>query len=601
MYELANLQPAFDSDWKVYQYVTDNRSLETPVLPVPEFLRHHLSESINDLLNKTAAIRPTAAETRRIFQLYCEFLRLPVSQLLVNIRSNIPYAQWKQLAATSPSERDILSHIAKFYEGMGEMQVAGVVGRELTFLDLTRVGEKDGNVADLGGSDVNDGNNRTAIQKLERSIEVAPYDIRLWHRLCQAHIINGEENQAIALCKKGIEECPSNPSPFLALSNIYARKGEYDEAMSSFVQHFDGDEISLPLSETTSSSSSLAKTGTLKSLASAFAARGSSDENMTLHLAAWIGNMTIVEKFVQPISDGETLSGDKPSLTPLHLAAWNMHTEVATTLAKSNETWVHTQDDEGWTPLHIAALNGDTELIRFLLEANADPEAQIKSNSGRPMHWAAEGGHADAILALRVKGADISAQDLDGWTPLHWAASRGHVEAMRVLRDAGASVEAMDKEGLMPLHLAAEHGHLQVIKTLAEFGAEVSCSDQDGSTPMHRAARSGDPYVINVLVDIGAEISPRNNNSSTPLHEATKKGHVNAVKVLVEEGADVSACDDKGKTPRDYAKKNKDLLKLIPKSDDTTNNHSASAKQRPDSKRPRKPEDREGNRKRSRR
>jgi hypothetical protein len=92
MYELTFLWPAFDSDWKVYQYANDS-SLEPPVLPVLEFLRHHLSESINDLLNKTAAIRPAAAEVRQIFQFYSEFLHLHISQLVVNIRSPIPYAQ----------------------------------------------------------------------------------------------------------------------------------------------------------------------------------------------------------------------------------------------------------------------------------------------------------------------------------------------------------------------------------------------------------------------------------------------------------------------------------------------------------------------------
>ena len=131
MYELANLQPAFDSDWKVYQYFTDDGSLDTPVLPVTEFLRHHLSESINDLLNKAPAIRPTAAETRHLFQFYCEFLHLRVSQLIVNIRSYISYAQWKKLAAISLSERDVLLQTAKFYEEMGEMQVAAAIGREV--------------------------------------------------------------------------------------------------------------------------------------------------------------------------------------------------------------------------------------------------------------------------------------------------------------------------------------------------------------------------------------------------------------------------------------------------------------------------------------
>ena len=80
---------------------------------------------------------------------------------------------------------------------------------------------------------------------------------------------------------------------------------------SQHVKHFDGNEISLPLSQTAISSSNLSKTGTLNS---------ASDENMTLHLAAWTANITVVEKFVQNCANGETLSVDEPGFTPLHLA-----------------------------------------------------------------------------------------------------------------------------------------------------------------------------------------------------------------------------------------------------------------------------------------
>ena len=87
---------------------------------------------------------------------------------------------------------------------MGEMQVAAVVGKELVCLDLNGVGDKDSNVADLDRLDHNDGNNRPAIQKLEHSIKVAPYDIRLWHELCQAYIMNNNKNKAIMICEKEI-------------------------------------------------------------------------------------------------------------------------------------------------------------------------------------------------------------------------------------------------------------------------------------------------------------------------------------------------------------------------------------------------------------
>ena len=64
-------------------------------------------------------------------------------------------------------------------------------------------------------------NSHPAMQKLEESVKVAPYDVLLWHKLCQVHIMNGEEDQAIP---KGLEDLPYDPSP---------RKGKYGETIST--------------------------------------------------------------------------------------------------------------------------------------------------------------------------------------------------------------------------------------------------------------------------------------------------------------------------------------------------------------------------------
>ncbi|CAM9567294.1 unnamed protein product, partial [Discosporangium mesarthrocarpum] len=49
------------------------------------------------------------------------------------------------------------------------------------------------------------------------------------------------------------------------------------------------------------------------------------------------------------------------------------------------------------------------------------------------LHLAAFEGSLDTILLLLAAGADVAAQDLDGWTPLHYAA-RNEWRAETVIR-----------------------------------------------------------------------------------------------------------------------------------------------------------------------
>jgi hypothetical protein len=166
-------------------------------------------------------------------------------------------------------------------------------------------------------------------KNLEWSVNESPHDVWLWHSLCKAYIMNGNESRAIKICEKGIEKCRSNPAPFFTLSNVYARNGYYSDAISAFMKYFHNDEYSIPMSNTSFSFSlsNLVKKATLRSLASPLAAWDVSDEKMNLHLAAWTGNLDVIQRNImarllktlsQIGADATTPNVDKPSLTPLH-------------------------------------------------------------------------------------------------------------------------------------------------------------------------------------------------------------------------------------------------------------------------------------------
>lgn len=59
---------------------------------------------------------------------------------------------------------------------------------------------------------------------------------------------------------------------------------------------------------------------------------------------------------------------------------------------------------------------------------------------------AAERGQTKEMFRLIKAGADINAQDAEGWTPYLAASSMGHFEAMRMLKAFGARTEAPEFE-----------------------------------------------------------------------------------------------------------------------------------------------------------
>src|SRR5271156_3369393 len=89
----------------------------------------------------------------------------------------------------------------------------------------------------------------------------------------------------------------------------------------------------------------------------------SEDMNMTVHFAAWTGN---IESLTIKIKEGENVGkADDHGWTPLHLAFWNMHTALVENLLNVSPISISAKNRKGLTTLHIAAQNNDVELIHM--------------------------------------------------------------------------------------------------------------------------------------------------------------------------------------------------------------------------------------------
>ncbi|MEM0459829.1 MAG: ankyrin repeat domain-containing protein [Thermofilaceae archaeon] len=215
--------------------------------------------------------------------------------------------------------------------------------------------------------------------------------------------------------------------------------------------------------------------------------------------------------------------------------------------------------------LHEAARKGDLQLVKKLVVKGADVNA--KDLSGwTPLHYAAKEGHLEIVQFLVEKGASVNAEDISGWTPLHEAAYCGHLEIARFLAMRGANVNARENiDKATPLHYAAREGHLEVARLLIEKGANVNAIDKKGRTPLHYAVKMGHLEVARLLIEKGANVNARNNNSETPLHIATHLGYLEIVQLLLKAGADPTLQDSKGRTPLDLAKEkgHVDVVQLL--------------------------------------
>lgn len=134
---------------------------------------------------------------------------------------------------------------------------------------------------------------------------------------------------------------------------------------------------------------------------------------------------------------------------------------------------------------------------------------------------------ADAALkALAEGGADMNAQDWQGYDVVPIAAVAGDVELMSLALGLGNRPDLIHTnwDGTA-LIAASEFGHAEVMRRLTAAGAPLDHVNNPGWTALLEAVMLGD---------------------GGPDHQAT-------VRALVSAGADATIADRDGKTPKDHA------------------------------------------------
>ncbi|GLH05789.1 Ankyrin repeat and KH domain-containing protein mask, partial [Gryllus bimaculatus] len=269
---------------------------------------------------------------------------------------------------------------------------------------------------------------------------------------------------------------------------------------------------------------------------------------------------------------------EKEKNDALRAAIEKRNEEITQFLLDENIADVSYKTIDGETVLHVAALCGNVEIIRALLKAGAD--VNCRENKGKtPLHLVGSSICAQELIRW---GADVRAQDFDGWAAVHVSAFCASDDEIRVLVEAGADVggcvhderewrrkmrwvalggEVAEVERLLArecacaphtafarrlkesvLLVASVRGHADLVRFLLQLGVHVD-AQLDRVTGLLYAAAFNRVQCVEVLLDHGADLHHVGPYGSTALHWAADKGAAECVRVLLERGANFTAED----------------------------------------------------------
>ncbi|XP_046578008.1 serine/threonine-protein phosphatase 6 regulatory ankyrin repeat subunit B-like isoform X2 [Haliotis rubra] len=175
-------------------------------------------------------------------------------------------------------------------------------------------------------------------------------------------------------------------------------------------------------------------------------------------------------------------------------------------------------------------------------------------NKGRTPLLEASCRSIESVKLLLNHGADVNAEDIDGYTILHSKFVYTDSECLEmILSKVSPRLGATSS----PLRIASEYGNLDCLLLLLEWysgltlGEDALNPNDGGSTALMEAILSGIDKrdKVEALINAGADIHLTNKNGNSALHLAAHGNSVEIVEKLIGLGADVNQQNGKGNTP----------------------------------------------------
>ena len=212
------------------------------------------------------------------------------------------------------------------------------------------------------------------------------------------------------------------------------------------------------------------------------------------HFAAWLWLYDQESTFSML-----TMSPEKPESVPLYHAALLGFRDLTAHLLAEHPEDLYAKGGHLMTPLHASASHGYFNVCSLLLDHLPSPDIPTGRYNQTLLHLISHEGHVEIGQRLLDRGADIDAQERDGWTPLYIAVICGQLEFARMLLERGAAVHTPSHKGETPLYMASQQGQVQVVRLLLEYGADLHVRDHDGRTPSEVASIHGKRDIVQLL------------------------------------------------------------------------------------------------------
>lgn len=121
--------------------------------------------------------------------------------------------------------------------------------------------------------------------------------------------------------------------------------------------------------------------------------------------------------------------------------------------------------------LHLAIYWNLDHIVKKLLETGSSISV-IDTQKQTSLHLACSNNNFAAAEQLILHGADINAQDIQGWTPLIHSAMIGNLDLVRLLTSIGVNHLIWSKLGWTALHWAISGGHYTIVQELLEYHSQ---------------------------------------------------------------------------------------------------------------------------------
>ncbi|XP_071855373.1 oxysterol-binding protein-related protein 1-like isoform X3 [Apostichopus japonicus] len=181
--------------------------------------------------------------------------------------------------------------------------------------------------------------------------------------------------------------------------------------------------------------------------------------------------------------------------------------------------------NKGWTPLHLAAYFGHVEVASLLLQAGCDVNA-LNSSGESPLHRAAYTNRTEIVRVLLEFNADVHILNCEGLTAQGLATD----EEVKKMLAAIDRTQLVAREQQL-LSAVAEKDMGKVLGLLrCRCPPDVNCVDSNGNTPLIRASLQDNRDMAVLLIQNGADVDIRNNSSET----ATSVAKSSQMKELLE-------------------------------------------------------------------